>query len=486
MRGGPGTGEMSEETLELFIRQYIEGTTGPQVVFSWQGGEPTLRGLDFYRRVVALQKKYEKSGQRIENDLQTNGVLLNEEWAAFLKEHRFLVGLSIDGPRELHDAFRVNKGGAPTFDKVMAAARLLRKSGVPFNTLTCVHRLNGSRPLDVYRFLRSELDSTYMQFIPIVQLKEFETTAPQKWDGSRLPIVGSPEARPDHPNSVVTDWSVDPEEYGYFLSKVFDEWRRKDFGKVLVNHFETLVAQHMGLPSQLCIYSEFCGKGVAIEHDGSVYSCDHYVYPEYRLGTVKEKPLAEMVFSPTKSSSATPSLKRCRNIAANVPFSRDCWGECPKNRLIRTPEGEPGLNYLCAGLKKFFNHALPEVERIVGRNSPAAELPWSPKGAGGRTAHQTHCQIMAGCTNANDRATNGSRNDRLDKADNPTGHVFVCYWSRSGHWSAMIFISLTCATELPRVRPRGAFSEGWCSASGFSDRGGRIAPSPVYPTSQPR
>jgi uncharacterized protein len=367
LRNGPGTGQMSEDTLELFIRQYIEGTTGLQVVFSWQGGEPTLRGLDFYRRVVALQKKYAKANQRIENDLQTNGVLLNEEWATFLKEHRFLVGLSIDGPRELHDAFRVNKGGAPTFDKVMAAARLLRKFGVPFNTLTCVHRLNASRPLDVYRFLRSELDSTYIQFIPIVQLKEFETTAPQKWDASRLPIVGSPEAHTDHPNSVVTDWSVDPDEYGYFLSRVFDEWVRKDLGKVLVNHFETLVAQHMGLPSQLCIYNEFCGKGVALEHDGSVYSCDHYVYPEYRLGTVQEKPLAEMVFSPEQVKFGYAKSEALPRYCRECSYLKDCWGECPKNRLIRTPDGEPGLNYLCAGLKKFYKHALPEVERIVGQ-----------------------------------------------------------------------------------------------------------------------
>ena len=366
LRNGPGTGPMSEETLDLFIKQYIEGTTGPQVVFSWQGGEPTLRGLDFYRRVVTLQKKYAKLNQRVENDLQTNGVLLDEEWAKFLKEHRFLVGLSIDGPRQLHDPFRVNKGGAPTFDKVMAAAKLLRKFGVPFNTLTCVHRLNASRPLDVYRFLRGELNSTYIQFIPIVQLKEFETTAPQKWDQSRLPIVGSPEAGPDHPSSVVTDWSVDPDDYGYFLSRVFDEWRRKDFGKVLVNHFETLVAQHIGLPSQLCIYNEFCGKGVALEHDGSVYSCDHYVYPEYRLGTLREKSLAEMVFSPDQvkfgyaKSEALP--RYCRECA----YLKDCWGDCPKNRLMRTPDGEPGLNYLCAGLKKFYKHALPEVERIAG------------------------------------------------------------------------------------------------------------------------
>jgi serine-type anaerobic sulfatase-maturating enzyme len=362
---GPGAGQMSDETLELFIRQYIQGVTGPEVVFSWQGGEPTLRGIDFFRRVVALQKEYAKPGQRIENDLQTNGVLLNEDWAAFLKENRFLVGLSIDGPRELHDKFRVNKGGAPTFDKVIAAANLLRKAGVRFNTLTCVHRFNASRPLDVYRFLRNELDSTYIQFIPIVQARDFETAAPQARDLMQLPIVGTPEARPDHPNSVVTDWSVDPDQYGYFLSRVFDEWTRKDLGKVLVNHFETLVAQHMGLPSQLCIYNEFCGKGVAIEHDGSVYACDHYVYPEYRLGTLCEKPIDQMVFSPTQVKFGYAKSETLPRYCRECVFKRDCWGECPKNRLIRTPDGEPGLNYLCSGLRRFFKHALPEIERIA-------------------------------------------------------------------------------------------------------------------------
>ena len=363
---GPGSGQMNDETLDLFVRQYIEGVTGPEVVFSWQGGEPTLRGLDFFQHVVALQKKYAKSNQRVENDLQTNGVLLNEKWAAFLKEHHFLVGLSIDGPRELHDRFRINKGGAPTFDKVMAAANLLRKFGVRFNTLTCVHRLNASRPLDVYRFLRRELDATYIQFIPIVQLKGFETTAPQTWDPSGLPMAGSPEARPDHPNSVVTDWSVDPAEYGYFLCRVFDEWRRKDLGEGARQPLRDACAQHMGLPSQICIYNEFCGKGVALEHDGSVYSCDHYVYPEYRLGTIQEKPLAEMVFSPRQIKFGYAKSETLPRYCRECTYLNDCWGECPKNRLIRTPDGEPGLNYLCAGLKKFFKHALPEVERITG------------------------------------------------------------------------------------------------------------------------
>ncbi len=362
---GPGTGEMSDETLELFIRQYIEGVTGPEVVFSWQGGEPTLRGLDFFRRVVDLQKKYAKPKQRVENDLQTNGVLIDENWAAFLKENKFLVGLSIDGPRELHDKYRVNKGGAATFDKVMAAANLLRKHGVRFNTLTCVHRGNASRPLDVYRFLRRELDSTAIQFIPIVEPKDFETHAPQARDQTQLPILGSPEARPGHPNSVVTDWSVDPDQYGYFLSRVFDEWVRKDLGKVLVSHFETLVAQHLGLPSQMCIYSEYCGKNIAIEHDGSLYSCDHYVYPEFKLGSLREKPIDQMVFSPTQVKFGYAKSEALPRYCRECPFKTDCWGECPRNRLIRTPDGEPGLNYLCAGLRRFFKHALPEVEHIA-------------------------------------------------------------------------------------------------------------------------
>ncbi len=363
--GGPGTGQMSDEILETFIRQYIDANSSPEVVFSWQGGEPTLRGLEFFRRVVELQKKYVKSGQRVENDLQTNGVLLNEDWAEFLKEHRFLVGLSIDGPRELHDRYRVNKGGAPTFDKVMAAANLLRRVGVRFNTLTCVHRYNAERPLDVYRFLRRELDSTYIQFIPIVQIRGFERIAPNTWDAARLPTVGSPQSKPDHPDSIVTDWSVDPERYGYFLSRVFDEWKKRDLGKVLVNHFETLVAQHLGLPSQICIYHEFCGKGVALEHDGSVYSCDHYVYPEYRLGHLNENAVGDLVFSQQQVKFGYAKSNKLPRYCRECDFLRDCWGECPKNRLLRTPDGEPGLNYLCSGLKKFFKHALPDVEQIA-------------------------------------------------------------------------------------------------------------------------
>jgi uncharacterized protein len=372
---GPGVGRMSDDTLERFIQQYIEGVTGPEVVFSWQGGEPTLMGLDFFRKVAALEKKYARPSQKIENDLQTNGTLIDEEWCAFLKENRFLVGLSIDGPREIHDRYRVTKGGKPTFEKVFDTARLFHRLGVPFNTLTCVNRFNARLPLDVYRFLRDEIGSTYMQFIPIVEYKGFERAAPQHWDHAVLPRDGDPEARPGHPNSIVTDWSVDPDDWGYFLCRVFDRWLGKDVGKILVNHFETLLAQHTGLPSQICIYGELCGKGVAVENDGSVYACDHYVYPEYRLGNIRDRALGSQVFSRNQVKFGYAKNETLPKACRECLYLADCWGECPKNRIIRTADGEPGLNYLCRGLKNYFAHAIPEIERIAARLRKEPSLP---------------------------------------------------------------------------------------------------------------
>lgn len=204
-----------------------------------------------------------------------------------------------------------------------------------------------------------------MQFIPIVEYKGFEKTAPHKWNNDALPCDGDPESRPGHPNSIVTDWTVDPEDWGYFLSKVFDEWRRNDLGKILVNHFETLVSQHLGRGTQLCIYGEFCGKGLAVEHDGGVYSCDHYVYPEYHLGNINGNSLGTQAFSRTQVKFGYAKNETLPKYCRECPFLSDCWGECPKNRIIRTPEGEPGLNYLCRGFKKYFAHAIPEVKRIV-------------------------------------------------------------------------------------------------------------------------
>ena len=363
--GGPGGGRMSDAVLELYIRQYIEGVTGDEVVFSWQGGEPSLLGLDFFRKVIALEQKYAKPGQKIENDLQTNGTLLDDDWCRFLKEHNFLVGLSVDGPRDIHDRYRLTKAGGPTFDKVLEAARRLTRHEVPFNTLTCVNRHNARRPLDVYRFLRRELGSTHLQFIPIVEYRGFERAAPQSWDPATLPRDGEPQARPGHPDSIVTDWSVDPEDWGYFLSKTFDEWRNRDLGKVYVNHFETLVAQHLGMPSQICVYGEFCGKGVVVENDGSVYACDHYVYPEHRLGNLRTGRLGDLVFSRTQAKFGLAKRDTLPQQCRQCLYLRDCWGECPKNRIIRTAAGEPGLNYLCCGFKQFFAHALPHIDRIV-------------------------------------------------------------------------------------------------------------------------
>jgi uncharacterized protein len=338
---------------------------GPEVVFSWQGGEPTLLGVDFFRRAVALQRKHAKPRQKVHNDLQTNGTLLDDEWCRFLKENNFLVGLSIDGPKKLHDAYRVAKDGAPTFDRVFAAARRLQRYRVPFNTLTCVTRHNAKHPLDVYRFLRRELGVDHIQFIPIVEYRSFESTAPQRLDPASLPKQGDPEARPGHPNSIVTDWSVDPQEWGDFLCAVFDEWRRRDLGKVLVNQFETLVAQHLGQPSQICVYGEVCGKALALEHDGSLYSCDHFVYPEHRVGNIHEGKLADVVYSRPQVKFGYAKNETLPRQCRECPFLRDCWGECPKNRILRTATGEPGLNYLCSGLQRFFAHAIPEVERIV-------------------------------------------------------------------------------------------------------------------------
>jgi uncharacterized protein len=355
---------ISDAILEAHIKQYIEGQDREEVVFSWQGGEPTLLGVEFFQKVVELEQRYKKLGQRIENDLQTNGTLLNDDWGDFLKRNRFLVGLSIDGPEELHNTYRVGKDGASTFKKVLAASQLLHRHGVPFNSLTVVNRINANRPLDVYRFLKNEICPREMQFIPCVEPKVFKNIAPQHWDPANLPIQDSPAAHPGHPDSVVTDWSVDPDDWGYFLCKIWDDWYRRDIGKVFINQFENAVAVWMGQDSQMCVYHQFCGKNVALEHDGSLYSCDHYVYPEYKLGNIREVASSRVVFSDrqrefgfSKFHSLPQQCRRCDYLYA-------CNGECPKNRCIQTRDGEPGLNYLCSGLQKFWQHIDADIKDI--------------------------------------------------------------------------------------------------------------------------
>ena len=363
--GRPEQWCMSDDVLEAFIRQYFEGQNHKEVVFSWQGGEPTLLGIDFFRKVVELEKKYCPPHVRCENDLQTNGTNLDDTWCQFLHEENFLVGLSIDGPKRLHDAHRRDKSGQGSFDRVLRTAKLLRKHKVNFATLSCVNLLTSKYPVEIYRFLRDEVGSKRMQFIAIVEPMGFKQVAPNCWDRRLMPMLGAPQARPGNPGSIVEDWSVDPDDWGNFLCGVFDEWLRNDLGEIYVNYFEAAVETWMGHVSPLCTQSPMCGKGLALERDGSVYACDHFVYPEYRVGNIMNRPLEDMAYSElqerfgkVKEGTLPKYCRRCEYLFA-------CFGECPKNRFIKTPEGEPGLNYLCSGWKKFFTHIDPSIQKII-------------------------------------------------------------------------------------------------------------------------
>lgn len=363
--GLSGPKPMADEVLERFIKDYIHGNDAAEIVFDWQGGEPTLLGVDFFRKAVELQAHYCPPSKSVVNNLQTNGTLLDEEWCDFLKRHGFLVGISVDGPKELHDAYRRAKGGQPTFDRVMASVKLMRKKGVMFNTLTVVNRINARYPLDVYRFLTREAGGRLIQLIPMVEPKGFETTAPQHWAPERMPVTGNPAARPGTPDSVVHDESVDPEDLGAFLCRVFDEWWNRDVGRHFVNLFETSVAAWSGMPAQLCVFAGTCGRALALERDGCLYRCDHYVYPEYRLGNVMERSLVDMVFSGSQEAFGLNKSDLLPQYCRECRYRFACNGECPRNRFVRAPDGEPGLNYFCPGLKRFFAHADERLTRMA-------------------------------------------------------------------------------------------------------------------------
>ena len=363
-----GTGvspRMSDEVLEEFIKQYIQGQDCDEIIFSWQGGEPTLAGLDFFRKVISLEKKHSQ-GNRIENDLQTNGVLLDDEWCSFLRENNFLVGLSMDGPKELHDKYRFDKGGKSTFDKVFNAAELLKKYEVPFNALCTVNRENAKHSSEVYRFLRDEIDARAIQFAPCVETKVFTDTPPPYKDSFPIPKAGTSAARPGNPDSVVTDWSVDPVDWGQFLSDVFDEWYANDIGRTFIYNFEYLLSLWLGRAQGVgCLVAPFCGKGLAIEHDGAVYSCDHFVYPEYKLGNIRESTLDKMAFSDKQKEFGYDKRAKLPFTCLKCQFLPVCNGECPKNRFTKTPKGEKGLNYLCMGYMQFFIHVTPAMNKMA-------------------------------------------------------------------------------------------------------------------------
>ncbi len=360
---------MPDDVLEAFIQQYIEAQPNDMASFAWQGGEPTLLGVDYFQRVVELQQKY-AVGKRIENAFQTNGVLLDDHWCGFLAANNFLVGLSIDGPRELHDKYRVDKGGQPTFDRVMRGIGFLKKHDVEFNTLTVVQRHNSHHPLEVYRFLK-EVGSGFMQFIPIVERVAASPTP----DG--LVLIAPSFAE----QSRVTPWSVEALQYGRFLRTIFDEWVRGDVGRYFVQVFDVALESWLGMEPSLCVFRRTCGEAMAIEHNGDVYSCDHFVYSEHKLGNIIEHPLESLAHSPQQSKFGEDKLDSLPRYCRECEVRFACNGECPKHRFTKTPDGEDGLNYLCAGYKLFFNHIDPYMKFMAGelrhQRPPANVMAWA-------------------------------------------------------------------------------------------------------------
>ena len=344
---------MTDELLETYIRQFLEAQEVSEVSIAWQGGEPTLMGLDFFKRMIGLVEKYRKPGQAIQHTIQTNGTKIDDDWAAFFKQHDFLVGLSVDGPKPLHDTYRVNKGGQGSFDQVMKGWKTLMDHGVDVNILCTVHAANADHPLEVYRFFRDELKMQFMQFIPIVERATPETLplANQGW---------SERAGGDRPlysqlGELVSERSVKPAQFGRFLVAIFDEWVRRDVGKVFVQSFDAALANWIGQPS-LCIFQPTCGKALALEHNGDLYSCDHFVEPAYLLGNIQETPMVELVTSEKQQKFGQDKLDTLPDYCRRCEVLFACYGECPRNRFIHTPDGEPGLNYLCAGYKLYFIH----------------------------------------------------------------------------------------------------------------------------------
>ncbi|HSJ71939.1 MAG TPA: anaerobic sulfatase maturase [Acidimicrobiia bacterium] len=353
---------MAEELLETYLRQLLESHRTPDVTVAWQGGEPTMMGLDFFRRSVELVEELRRPHQRVSHTIQTNGVLIDERWAAFFKEHDFLVGISVDGPRELHDRYRVDKRGNGSFDRVMAGYQHLRDADVDVNVLCTVQAGNQDHPVEVYRFFRDDMGVRFIQFIPIVE-RVTETLLPLAnlgWGSSRK------DKRPLYVQSGnhVTARTVGSEAFGRFLSAVFDEWIQGDVGQVFVQHFDAALANWHGEPPGVCVFSETCGTAVALEHNGDLYSCDHYGEPDYLLGNINETPMIELLASKQQVQFGLDKRDTLPAYCRGCEVKFACHGGCPRNRFTDTPDGEPGLNYLCAGYKIFFNH-IDEPMRIM-------------------------------------------------------------------------------------------------------------------------
>lgn len=352
---------MSDEMLEQFTREYIEAQTMPQVLFTWHGGEPLMRPIDFYKKALALQKKY-AHGKQIDNVIQTNGTLLTDEWCEFFAKNHWLVGISIDGPQEYHDHYRVTPAGKPSWEKVMQGISLLKKHRVEWNAMAVVNAYNAEHPLEFYHFFRDN-GCQYLQFTPIVErLTEHE-------DGRTLASLADDREIP------LADASVTPAQWGNFLCTIFDDWVRHDVGKMFVEIFDCTLANWMGVLPGICAYSKECGHAGVMEHNGDVYSCDHFVFPEYKLGNIREQSLIDMLygekqqaFSRLKHTSLPRQCKEC-----DMEFA--CHGECPKNRFEKDKYGEPGLNYLCQGYYQYYSHVAPYMDfmkrELLAQRPPA-------------------------------------------------------------------------------------------------------------------
>jgi uncharacterized protein len=367
---------MADELLETYIRQLIESHRVPEVTIAWQGGEPTLMGLDFFRRSVEYANKYKKPNQTINYSMQTNGTKLDDEWCAFFKEHNFLIGISFDGPPDVHDTYRVNKGGQGTFDQVMRGLDYLKKHDAEFNILCTVHAANVDRPVEVYRFFRDELGAQFIQFIAIVE-RVTEGILPIANAGWGETTGGEQRPLYVQEGDLVTERSVTAEGYGRFLIGVFDEWVRRDVGQVYVQMFDVALGAWVGQPGAVCVFAPTCGNALAIEHNGDLYSCDHFVEPDYLLGNIKDTHMIELVASEAQRKFGQDKMDTLPRYCQECEVRFACHGGCPKNRFIETPDGESGLNYLCAGYKAFFNHVdrpMRIMAELLRRNRAPAEI----------------------------------------------------------------------------------------------------------------
>lgn len=347
--------QMSDEVLETYVRDLISaGIKAKQnvVSFMWQGGEPTILGRSFFERAVALQKQYAPAGMRIDNSMQTNGMLLDDGWGEFLSREKFLLGVSVDGPKRIHDRYRRDRADRPTFDAVMAGVETLKRHNVEYNILTTLHRANVGKGKELYRFLRG-LGTAHLQFIPIVERK-----------GLGDLLAGAPQMD-NAPENIVTDWSVSPRAYGKFLCDVFDIWYRQDIGKVFIQFFENQIALWHHRPASLCIFAETCGQGLAMEHNGDVYACDHYVYPQYKLGNIMETPIVDLGNSQTARQFGNEKRDNLTAQCQSCKFRHACNGGCPKHRILMSKDGEPGHNYFCESYTMFFKHAGDRLKQLA-------------------------------------------------------------------------------------------------------------------------